>query len=89
MTTLASVTPAKELNKEQLGNIFWHIFSRLARYRNLCQLHAMSEYQASPLQTTNKARKQEFDKEIDGWAQMMVDRSWTACKSPGGRLHFH
>ncbi|KAF4578846.1 hypothetical protein EYR40_000995 [Pleurotus pulmonarius] len=83
MTTLASVTPAKELNKQHLETIFWHLFSRLARYRNLCQLHAMSEYQASLPQTTNEARKQEFDKEIDEWAQMMVDRAWTACKNPG------
>ncbi|KAG9226132.1 hypothetical protein CCMSSC00406_0005043 [Pleurotus cornucopiae] len=84
MSTLSNVTPAKELSKEQLETIFWHLFSRLARYRNLCQLHAMSEYQTSSApQNTKEDMKNGFDKEIDEWAQMIVDRTWTACKSPG------
>jgi len=85
MSDLTQIIPPHDLSEEDRSAVFQHILRSLAAHRYTAELYAMNEYMTSPSpQDEKKAKKAEFEKEVNEWAQHLLRFVWTACGEPGG-----
>jgi hypothetical protein len=82
---LVQLTPPKELTERERDTVFQHFFRRLAAHRNTIELYAAAEFNLSTLQEVIKSRQRdEFNREINSWAQALLENAWIVCGAPGG-----
>ncbi|KAJ7343360.1 DUF726-domain-containing protein [Mycena albidolilacea] len=85
MADLTQLVPPKDLPDAVKETVFNHFAARLAAFRNTAQLYSSLEQDLSSLRPlTKKARKERFDKEIQQWAQKLLEQTWLVCGEPGG-----
>ncbi|KAF5389899.1 hypothetical protein D9757_003718 [Collybiopsis confluens] len=86
--SLEKIAPPTDLTDADQTTLFQYIIRRLAAYRNSAQLHALAEYSQSSLSVEKRERrKAEFDKDINEWAQGLVEKAYMVCGQPeGGQL---
>lgn len=85
MSDFSKVTPPKELSSTEQSAIFQHIFRRLAASRNTAELYALAEYTLSNLTNEKKSLIHDaFVRDVNRWAQNLLQHAWLACDEPGG-----
>ncbi|CAK5277654.1 unnamed protein product [Mycena citricolor] len=85
MADLTQLVPPKDLDDSIKETVFRHIFCRLASFRNTALLHSELEQNLTELDAKVKSqRKDDFDREIQNWAQNLVENAWMACGEIGG-----
>ncbi|KAJ7172352.1 DUF726-domain-containing protein [Mycena filopes] len=85
MADLTQLVPPKDLSETDKSSVFNHFFCRLASFRNTTELYSSLEHQLSTLKPQVKtARKAQFDREIQDWAQKLLEQTWIVCGEPGG-----
>lgn len=93
MADLAKLTPPKDLSEHDRQTLFEHFFRRLAAYRHACELYARVEefhHSSEAAATGDEATvaREDFMREIDTWAQALLENTWIACQEPGGGPSF-
>ncbi|KAJ7219395.1 DUF726-domain-containing protein [Mycena pura] len=85
MGDLAQLVPPSNLSQLDRETVFDHFFCRLASYRNTLLLYSNLEHSLSPLNPQLKdSKRDEFDAEIQVWAQKLLEHTWIICGEPGG-----
>lgn len=82
---LAKLTPAKDLTDEEKSTVFEHLYRRLAVFRNTAELYALTESSLSSLPEAQKTRRlEDFNRDLNRWAQTFLDHAFIVCEQPGG-----
>ncbi|KAJ7774967.1 DUF726-domain-containing protein [Mycena metata] len=81
MADLTQLVPPKDLSETDKETVFSYFFCRLASFRNTAELYSSLEHDLSSQKT---ARKEQFDREIQDWAQKLLEQTWIVCGEPGG-----
>jgi hypothetical protein len=90
MADLTQLVPPKDLSENDRATVFDHVFCRLASFRNTAELYSNLEHKSSSLGPRLKsARQEQFDQEIQTWAQKLLEHTWVACGEPGGGAPVH
>jgi hypothetical protein len=76
---LSNIIPPKHLTNDDRANVFQHLFCRLASYRNTIELYAQTESALASSEESGAQRRDQFNKEIDIWAQDLLARAWAVC----------
>ncbi|KAJ7125481.1 DUF726 domain-containing protein [Mycena crocata] len=85
MADLTQLVPPKDLSEKDRETVFNHFFCRLASFRNTACLYSKSEESSSSQKPqVTFARRDEFDREIQLWAQKLLEQTWIVCGEPGG-----
>ncbi|KAJ7271900.1 DUF726-domain-containing protein [Mycena haematopus] len=85
MADLTQLVPPKDLSDTDKQTVFNHFVCRLASFRNTAGLYSSLEHDLSSLRPQVKTvRKQRFDREIQIWAQKLLEQTWLVCGEPGG-----
>ncbi|KAJ7097860.1 DUF726-domain-containing protein [Mycena belliarum] len=81
MADLTQLVPPKDLSEEIRETVFQHFLCRLASFRNTTLLYSSLEHESS---SCSPQRQDEFDQEINTWAQKLLEQTWIVCGEPGG-----
>lgn len=76
---LANIVPPKYLTDEDKANVFQHLLCRLASYRNTVELYAEAEYAIISSEENGAQRRNQFNNEIEIWAQSLLEKAWAVC----------
>ncbi|KAF8212107.1 hypothetical protein K438DRAFT_1902933 [Mycena galopus ATCC 62051] len=77
MADLTQLVPPKDLSATVKQTVFDHFICRLASFRNTAGLYLTLENDLSSLKPQAKAsRKEQFDREIQTWAQNLLEQTW-------------
>ena len=80
----------ENLSESDCQTIFGHLFRRLAAYRQSRELYALAEYgRSTGPESKRLALQNAFLREIDLWAQALLENAWFACQEPGGGRSIH
>jgi hypothetical protein len=82
MGDLLKISPPKELSDDERNTVFQHFFRRLAQHRNSFEIYALAEAGYAEVDTSGTQKA--VSKELDHWAQELLNNAWAACQEPGG-----
>ncbi len=93
MADLSKLSPPKHLTEDDRETIFQHFFCKLAVHRNTAELYALTEYGLSSYPEPQRARRKDsLTREVNRWAQSLLEKAWAVCEEPGGGIqifNFH
>ncbi|KAF9469166.1 DUF726-domain-containing protein [Collybia nuda] len=81
---ISSILPPKHLTAEERAGVFQHLLSRLASYCNAAELYAQVEYALGNPERTGAQRQDQFNNEIQQWAQDLLEKAWMVCGESQG-----
>ncbi|KAJ6623528.1 DUF726-domain-containing protein [Mycena sp. CBHHK59/15] len=87
MADLTQLSPPKNLTDTERETIFNHFFCRLASFRNTAELYSNAEHSYSTLRPqTRLSYRDQFNQEIQVWAQRLLEQAWIVCGEPSGDI---
>ncbi|KAG5647259.1 hypothetical protein DXG03_000794 [Asterophora parasitica] len=82
---LTQLIPPDSLGEKDKAIVFDHLLCRLAVSRNTSELYADTEYALSTLPGNEAVRRRdEFENEIEHWAQGLLQHAWAVCHDSEG-----
>lgn len=81
---LEKITPPRELSIDEKDTVFEYFFRRLAAFRNVCEIYALTECDLSELPSEVKEkRSDQVIKALNQWAQDLLEKAWVVCRESG------
>ena len=86
--SLEAIIPPTELEMQERVAIFDHVFRKLAIHRSQAVLRAIAEEMLTSGNEGKVEKREEYEKLMDEWANVIVKNAWDACHLDGGMSYF-